>query len=60
MDRAELAWEPIYKQGTTLKGDNPPKLYLGPLTLLSLDTPSLTPPCYNIYDSELLANCYQV
>ena len=22
---AKLAWEPFYKQGTTLKGDNPPK-----------------------------------
>ena len=34
MARAELAWELIYKQGTTLKGDNSPKLYLGPLTLI--------------------------
>ena len=30
MARAELAWELIYKRGTTLKGDNPPKPYLGP------------------------------
>ena len=28
-------------------GNNPPKLYLGPLALLSLDTPSLTSPCYS-------------
>ena len=48
MARAELAWELIYKQGATLKGDNPLKLYLGPLTLLSLDSPSLTLPCYNM------------
>ena len=46
MARAELAWELIYKQGTTLKGDNPPTLYLGHLALLSLDSPTLTPPCY--------------
>ena len=45
--RAELAWEPIYKQGTSLKGDDPQKLYLGPLTFLSLDSASLTLPCYN-------------
>ena len=53
MARAELAWELIYKQGTTLKEDNPPKLYLGPLTLLSLDSPSLTPPCYTMTASIL-------
>ena len=45
--RAELAWELIYNSGTTLKGSYPPKLGLGPLTLLSLDSPSLSPPCYS-------------
>ena len=37
-------WELIYKLGATLNGNYPPKLYLGPLALLSLDTPSLTLP----------------
>ena len=37
-------WELIYKLGATLNGNYPLKLYLGPLALLSLDTPSLTLP----------------
>ena len=44
--KAEMACELIYKLGATLNGNDPPKLYLGPLALLSLDTPSLTSPCY--------------
>ena len=42
-------WELIYKLGATLNGNGPAKLYLGPLALPSLDTPSLNPPCYNSY-----------
>ena len=46
--KAEQAWELIYNDGTTLKGNHPPpKPWPGHLALLSLDTPSLTPPCYN-------------
>ena len=44
--RAELAWELIYKQRATLKGNYPPKPGLGPLTLPFLDSPSLPPPCH--------------
>ena len=44
--KAEMACELIYKLGATLNGNDPLKLYLGPLALLSLDTPSLTSPCY--------------
>ena len=46
--KAEIVCVLIYKEGATLKGNDPPKLYLGPLTLPSLDTPSLTSPCYNV------------
>ena len=46
--KAKQGCELIYKLGATLNGNGPPKLYLGPLALLSLDTPSLTPPCYNV------------
>ena len=45
--KAEMAWELIYKGDTTLNGNDPLKLNLGPLALLSLDTPSLNPPCYS-------------
>ena len=45
-DKAKQGWELIYKLGSTLKGNGPLKLYLGPLALISLDTPSLTSPCY--------------
>ena len=51
MAKARIACELIYKWGSTLKGDNPLKLYLEPLTLLSLDSPSLTPPCYTVEQS---------
>ena len=44
--RAKIGWELIYKREATLNGNYPQKLYLGPLALLSLDTPSLTSPCY--------------
>ena len=44
--KAEIACELIYKLGAILNGNGPPKLYLGPLALLSLDTSSLTSPCY--------------
>ena len=47
--KAEIVCVLIYKEGATLKGNDPPKLYLGPLTLPSLDTPSLTSPCYNVW-----------
>ena len=43
---SKQAWELIYKRRSTLKGNNPPKPWPGPLALLSLDTPSLTSPCY--------------
>ena len=46
-------WELIYKREATLNGHYPPKLYLGPLALLSLDTPSLNPPCYNVVPSTV-------
>ena len=46
--KAEMAWELIYKREATLNVNYPPKLYLGPLALLSLDTPSLTSPCYSV------------
>ena len=46
--RAEIAWELIYKRETTLKGKQSPQTRLGPLALLSLDTPSLNPPCYSV------------
>ena len=42
----EKVWELIYKQRATLKGNYPPKPGLGPLALLPLESPSLTPPCY--------------
>ena len=45
---AKLGWELIYKREATLNGNCPPKLHLGPLALLSLDTPSLNPPCYSM------------
>ena len=45
--KAEMAWELIYKREATLNGNYSMKLYLGPLALLPLDTPSLNPPCYN-------------
>ena len=55
---ARIACELIYKWRATLKGNYPPKPGLGPLALLSLDSPSLTPPCYNVQvfntkDSEI-------
>ena len=46
--KGKQGWELIYKLGATLNANGPPKLTLGPLALLFLDTPSLTPPCYNI------------
>ena len=59
--KAKRGWELIYKLGATLNGNGPLKLYLGPLALLSLDTPSLTSPCYNgtnilAKDNHLLEN----
>ena len=45
--KAKMACKLIYKREATLNGNYPPKLYLGPLALLSLDTLSLNPPCYN-------------
>ena len=36
----------LQKADTTLNGNDPPKSRPGPLALLSLDTPSLNPPCY--------------
>ena len=45
--KAKQVWELIYKLGATLNGNGPLKLHLGPLALISLDTPSLNPPCYN-------------
>ena len=45
--KAKQGCELIYKLGATLNGNGPLKLYLGPLALLSLDTPSLTSSCYN-------------
>ena len=43
---ARIAWELIYKQRATLKGNHPQKPGIGPLALLCLLTPSLNPPCY--------------
>ena len=40
----------LQKVDTTLNGNDPPKPRPGPLALLSLDTPSLTSPCYNVHD----------
>ena len=51
--KAKQGWDLIYKLGATLNGNGPPKLYLGPLALLSLDTPSLTPPCYTTRSGPL-------
>ena len=45
--KAKIVCELIYKRRATLKGNNPPKTGLGPLALLSLDSSSLNPPCYN-------------
>ena len=45
---AKMAWELIYKWRATLNRNYPPKPGLGPLALLSLDTPSLNPPCYSV------------
>ena len=47
---ARIAWELIYNSGTTLKGSYPLKPGLGPLTLIYLDSPSFTPPCYTIIE----------
>ena len=41
-----MASELIYKEGTTLKGNKPPKPWLRPLALFSFGLSSLTPPCY--------------
>ena len=46
MAKARIVCELIYKQRATLKGTYPLKPGPGPLTLLSLDSPSLNPPCY--------------
>ena len=46
--KAKMACELIYKREATLNGNDPPKLYLGPLALLCLLTPSLPSPCYNV------------
>ena len=39
----------LQKVDTTLNGNDPPKPRPGPLALLSLDTPSLTSPCYSVF-----------
>ena len=49
-DKAKTACELIYKKGSTLKGKQSPQTRLGPLALLSLDTPSLTSPCYTMLE----------
>ena len=48
MAKARIAWELIYKQRTTLRGNYPPKPGLGPLALLCLLTLLLNPPCYTV------------
>ena len=58
---ARIACELIYNSGTTLKGSYCPKPGLGPLTLLSLDSPSLNPPCYTeLTCAEQLLNWVQI
>ena len=46
MARAEIACVLIYKRRATLNGKRSPKTGPGPLALISLDSPSLTSPCY--------------
>ena len=50
MARAKITCKPIYKRRATLKGKQSPQTRLGPLALLCLLTPSLTSPCYNVFD----------
>ena len=53
----------LQKADTTLNGNDPPKPRPGPLALLSLDTPSLTSPCYNVSTSpptNIVIQCDEV